>query len=125
MGFWLKPSSRHSPHLLVDAIPWRGVYDTLFSGVSLVLLLVGGAGVAAWTAGVSWATLRRLLGLALPCLYVATTSIVFESGENMRYKFFVEPVIWVFVWTQATVLVERVLPALPAPARAPSGGRAT
>jgi hypothetical protein len=119
VGFWLKPSSRHSPHLLVDGIPWRGAYDAAFSGASLILLLVGSAGFAAWTSGPSWATLRRLLGLALPCLYVATTSVVFESGENMRYKFFVEPVIWVLVWTQGTVLVERLFRAF----RARSEGR--
>jgi hypothetical protein len=108
MGFWLKPSSRHSPHLLVDAIPWRGAYDAVFSGVPLVLLLAGSAVVAAWNAGLSRSTARRLLGLALPCLYVAATSVVFESGENMRYKFFVEPVIWVLVWTQGTALLDRV-----------------
>ena len=33
------------------------------------------------------------IGLALPILYLATVSILFESRENMRYKFFIEPVL--------------------------------
>ena len=38
------------------------------------------------------------LGLALPALYIAGVTIVFESGENMRYRFFLEPTLFVFFW---------------------------
>ena len=42
-------------------------------------------------------SLRRGLGLALPALYIAAVTIVFESGENMRYRFFLEPTFFVFI----------------------------
>ncbi|MGE0455970.1 MAG: hypothetical protein AB7O37_22240 [Vicinamibacteria bacterium] len=105
LGHWLKPSSRHSPHVLVDALPWRAPFDFVMSGVPLVLLLLGSAGVVFWRDGLSLAAARRALGLALPCLYVFAVSVIFESGENMRYKFFVEPTLWVLFFTQGTAAV--------------------
>lgn len=99
-SIWLRPSSRHSAHALVDRLPWRAAFDFLWSGAALVALLVLSAAGWAWGARGSPAELRRGLGLALPVAYVAAVSIAFESGENMRYKFFVEPVLWVFVCAQ-------------------------
>ena len=32
----------------------------------------------------------------LPVLYVAVASILFEKGENMRFRYFIEPVLFVF-----------------------------
>jgi hypothetical protein len=29
---------------------------------------------------------------------VAAVTIVFESGENMRYRFFLEPTLFLFFW---------------------------
>jgi hypothetical protein len=104
LGFWLQPSSRHSPHVLVDALPWREPFDFVMSGVPLVLLLLASAGVVAWRDGPSVAAARRALGLALPCLYVFSVSVIFESGENMRYKFFVEPTLWVLFFTQGAAV---------------------
>jgi hypothetical protein len=102
LAFWLKPSSRFSPHVLVDALPWRRPFDLVMSGTSLALLLVLSTVVWLRRARPSRAALAAGLGLALPPLYVAAVSIVFESGENMRFKFFVEPLIFVFFWTQAS-----------------------
>lgn len=104
---WLRPSTSHSAHALVDRLPWRAAFDRAWSGAGLLALL--------GLASLSWAVraraapggLRRGLGLALPCLYVASVSIVFESGENMRYKFFVEPVLVVFVCAEACALLAR------------------
>jgi len=100
-SLFLEPSSRYvTPHVIVDRLPWRGVYDWVFSGPRLVLLLA--AAVLVWVRG------RRQilggLGLALPVLLVSAASVLFERGENMRFKFFVEPVLYVFLVTQATAL---------------------
>jgi len=108
LGIWLGPSSRHSAHVLVDRLPWRVAFDALTSGAVLILLLLGATLVWLRSAWPSRRALRAGLGLALPVLYFAATSIVFESGENMRYKFFVEPLLWVFVWSQGYVLWVRL-----------------
>ena len=105
---WLRPSSRHSPHVLVDTLPWREVHDSVMSGWPLVLLLFSASGFALLGPGTSWSSRRQALGLALPTLYVMVVTNVFESGENMRYKFFVETLLWIFFWTQAVSAV-RVL----------------
>ena len=47
------------------------------------------------------------LGILLPGLFVALVSIVADKGENMRFKFFVEPVLIVFLVSQAFVLLGR------------------
>lgn len=108
VALWLRPSSRHSPHALVDALPWRGAFDFVWSGGVLVALLAAAA-LGWWLRSRgSPGALRGGLGLALPCAYFAAVSIVFESGENMRYKFFVEPVLLVFVWGEACAAVARL-----------------
>ncbi len=101
-AFWLRPSSSYSAHVLVDGLPWRAPFDFLLSGLPLVASLCGAS--LAWLRA-AWplrAALARGLALALPVLYFAATSIVFECGENMRYKFFVEPLLCVFLWSQAS-----------------------
>ncbi len=100
---WLKPSSRHSPHVLVDALPWREIHDLVMSGWPLVLLLLLGSAIALFGPGTTWLSRQQALGLALPTLYVMAVTNVFESGENMRYKFFVETLLWIFFWTQGAL----------------------
>ncbi len=120
-SFWLLPSSRHSPHLLVDALPWRSAYDWVFSGWRLLLLLAGATALFLLGEGPWWTKVRVGLGLLLPALYVVTVTMVFESGENMRYKFFVEPVLFVLVFTQAVRLLGRLRLGLrPLPRATPS-----
>jgi len=106
LSLWLRPSTRHSAHVLVDRLPWRGAGDALMSGWRLALLLLLAAGHWALAERGRPASLRRGLGLALPALYFAAVSIVFESGENMRYKFFVEPLLFVFLWSRAVALAQ-------------------
>jgi hypothetical protein len=103
LGFYLRPTSRYSSHVIVDRLPWRGAFDFVLSGWCLVALLL--ASTVAWIrrAFAETGAHRRLvllhgLGLALPALYVALVTIVFESGENMRFRFFVEPTLFVFFW---------------------------
>ena len=88
---FLQPSSSYARHALVKRLPWRGAYNRVFSGWTLVGLL---AAVAAYWLRPA-ATRRERIGLALPILYVAAVSVLFESRENMRYKFFIEPVLGV------------------------------
>jgi len=103
LDFYLRPTSRHSSHVIVDRLPWREPFEFLLSGWRFVILLI--LSTAAWIRGCWMETgearrraLLRGLGLALPALYVAAVTIVFESGENMRYRFFLEPTFFVFFW---------------------------
>jgi hypothetical protein len=106
LAFWLRPSSRYTAHVLVDRLPWRGVYDALFSGPGLVMVLL--------LSSVSWALRRGRdgwrvgLALALPVGYTFAVTVLFEGGENMRYKFFVEPVLFVFVAAEAAAAAQRL-----------------
>jgi hypothetical protein len=103
VSIFLEPSSRYvTPHVIVDRLPWRGAYDWVFSGPRLVILL--GAGVLLWAHRRPGPEILRGLGLALPVLFVSAACVVFERDENMRYKFFVEPVLYVFLVAQATAL---------------------
>ncbi len=103
LDFYLRPTSRHSSHVIVDRLPWREPFEFLLSGWRFVVLLA--LSTAVWIRGCVKETgeMRRLalfhgLGLALPALYVAAVTIVFESGENMRFRFFLEPTLYVFFW---------------------------
>ena len=42
--------------------------------------------------------------MLLPGLFVVLVSILADKGENMRFKFFVEPVMIVFLVSQAFAL---------------------
>jgi hypothetical protein len=119
-SIFLEPSSRYvTPHVIVDRLPWRAAYDWVFSGPRLVLLLA--AAVALWLRGRSLAEIRRGIGLALPVLFVSAACVIFERDENMRYKFFVEPVLYVFLVARAAAL--RALRPHQPPAR-PAGAEA-
>jgi hypothetical protein len=104
VAFWLRPSSRYTEHVLVDRLPWRRAFDRVFSGAPLVVLL--GAAAAGWAvrARSDVASRRVGLALALPAAYVLAVSVLFEGGENMRFKFFLEPALFVFLAAQAAVL---------------------
>jgi hypothetical protein len=48
------------------------------------------------------------IGLALPGLAVLGISIFADKGENMRFKFFLEPVMIVFLAAQASFLAQDI-----------------
>jgi hypothetical protein len=102
VAFWLRPSSRYTEHVLVDRLPWRGAFDAAFSGARLLALL--GLGALGWLARRERASVRTGVALALPAAYVFAVSVLFEGGENMRFKFFLEPAIYVFLAAQAAAL---------------------
>jgi hypothetical protein len=107
LDFYLRPTSRHSSHVIVDQLGWRELFEFLLSGWRFLLLLAISS--ALWIRAClrekgapRRARLRKGFGLALPALYVAAVTIVFESGENMRYRFFLEPVFYLFFWFSLT-----------------------
>ena len=106
VAIFFQPSSRYvTSHVIVDRLPWRGAYDWVFSGPRLVFLLATGA--VLWIRRRTVGGIVRGLGLALPVVLVSAACVMFERDENMRYKFFVEPVLYVFLVAQAGALARR------------------
>jgi len=110
---YFQPSSRYiTSNVIVDRLPWRGLYDWLFSFPVLLGLLL--------FAGLYWLTKAKgpdfIVGfaLALPGLYIFLVSVLGEKGENMRLKFFIEPVMFIFIACQIYAMVgqiyQKVLP---------------
>ncbi|MEW5871542.1 MAG: hypothetical protein AB1894_19870 [Chloroflexota bacterium] len=101
---YLRPSSAFTtPHAIADRLPWRPVYNWLFSGIPLLLLICSSLAIscrAMVVAGNQTRPLLRGLGLLLPALMIFLMTVIFERGENMRYKFFLEPVFYTFVVAQ-------------------------
>jgi len=86
--------------VIVERLPWRSVYDLIFSPVLLILL---------YLATVIWLlkslkdksyNYRLVIALLLPALYIFLISVLFEKGENNRFKFFLEPIFYVFIVSQ-------------------------
>jgi hypothetical protein len=97
--FYFAPSSLYTIDIIVERLPWRSIYDTIFSGPVLSILLCLAAAI--WIAK----TLREKnydyrLAILLPALYIFSISVLFEQGENNRFKFFLEPVFYVFMVSQ-------------------------
>lgn len=96
---YLRPSAQFTtPHVIADQLPWRGLYNTLFSGGLLVLVVL--LAVIWWLRHADRAQLRQGFALLLPAAAILVLSVGFEMGENMRYKFFLEPVLYVFLLAQ-------------------------
>ena len=103
-----RPASEYTQNYLVEDLPWRGLWDWLFSSWRYVLLIAGAAAVIVWTHG--WQGTRRLLVkygwfavfyglLALPIMF----SNRFRPGEEdigpmwtdaIRQKVFLEIPVW-------------------------------
>jgi hypothetical protein len=107
LALYGQPSSRYQPNVLVDPLPWRGAFDFVFSApIFWLLLLATGASAAQRLRSLEEA--RRAAALVLPILYVAAVSILFEKGENMRFRYFLEPVLFVFFCVELRGLVQRL-----------------
>jgi len=99
LQIYLRPSSNYSPPKIIEGLPWKSAYDGVFSGPVLIVLLC--------LAGVIWLVKARRekdyacrVGILLPALYILVVSLLFEQGENHRFKFFLEPVLFVFIVAQ-------------------------
>jgi hypothetical protein len=95
---YLQPSSTSSPNVLVDRLPWRGPVDWLFSGWRWVTIVLVAGSMGLWR---NRRHLRQVLAVAMPCAYVLAVAVVGERGENMRFKVFLEPSIWVLLAVQS------------------------
>ena len=95
LKIFLAPSSSYTPNVIVDRLPWRKLADTLSSNWVFVCSLVGAAALYLFRA--RRAGLRTALALSLPVAYVCGLSIFAERGENMRFRFFLEPTFFVFL----------------------------
>jgi hypothetical protein len=99
LRIYFEPSSWYTNNVIVDRLPWRSLYDRIFSFPILIGLLA--------LLGIAWllrAAERKdfvaYIGLLLPGLAILAVTVLFEKGENMRFKFFLEPVIFVFLVAQ-------------------------
>ncbi|HLA87154.1 MAG TPA: hypothetical protein VJL10_03970 [Anaerolineales bacterium] len=100
LAIYFAPSSRYpTPHVIVDRLPWRNAYDWLFSAPVLPALLAG-AGLIALAQIFKEKSFAAGLAMLLPAFYVFILCVLFEKGENNRYKFFLEPVYYVFIFSQ-------------------------
>lgn len=92
---------------MIDSLPrvWPAAYDLVLTGYPLVFVI---ASTMAWWMwrhrGSPWPAWRAAVGIMLPASAVAVMSILGEKGENMRFRFFIEPVLWVFLVTQTADL---------------------
>lgn len=104
---YFSPSSRYTQHVIVDRIPWREMYDCIFSAPVLPgLLLLAGLG---WMIGARRRDYMAGLAIVLPGAMIFLTSVLFEKGENMRFKFFLEPVLFVFIASQIYVILRNTI----------------
>ncbi len=94
---YVQPSSWYTENILVSILPGRirAYYDRFFSYPYFLLAIL--------LAAISWIVRNKKsdyisgVALLLPGLYIFLASILFEKGENMRFKFFLEPVLFVFI----------------------------
>jgi len=107
LKIYLSPSSKYMPVSMVDQYPLRNFYDSVFSfPILLILLFLAFLG---WIIRVNKTDLIRSIGFCLPMVFIIIISIVGERGENMRFKFFIEPVIFVFITLQGFIATKRIL----------------
>jgi hypothetical protein len=105
-AIFFEPTSSFARSPITRLLPWRPVYDVLFSGWPYLLLCAVCAIV--WLTQGPWRTRLARAALALPVLYVVAISILFERKEGMRYRHFVEPVSYVFVVASACAALGRL-----------------
>ncbi len=105
---YLQPSSQFTtPHIIADSLPWRGAYNAIFSRLVLVFLLL--SSMLIWIKTNPKENYLRGICMLLPAAYIFLMTVLFERGENMRYKFFLEPVFFVFLVAQIHSLSKLVL----------------
>lgn len=103
---YFEPSSRYTRHVIVDRLFWREFYDRIFSAPVLPLLFL--FALIVWGIRARPGDCLAGLALALPVLFVFFVSVLFEKGENLRFKFFLEPVCYVFIASQIYIAGELI-----------------
>lgn len=111
---YFQPSSNYaSTNILLVSLPerWRIYYERVFSAPIMPFVLL--ACLIFWCIRTQLDKLRSAIGIFIPLMAIFLISILFESGENMRFKFFIEPVLFVFIASQlylAGLIIWNALP---------------
>jgi len=96
---YFMPTSTYSSHVIVDHLPWTKIYNAVFSAPVLPILLL--VAFLVWAVrAVKLRTSRKSIGMLLPALYILAVCIFSDKGENMRFKFWLEPIMVVFLVSQ-------------------------
>ena len=98
LRIYLRPSSQYAHNVIVERLPQRSVYDTIFSSPLLPQLL--NLAFLFWLTRARSSDLQHVIGFCLPVAFIAFLCVVGERGENMRFKFFIEPILFVFLASQ-------------------------
>lgn len=101
ISIYFQPSSNYAgTNQLLVFLPerWRIYYEKIFSAPFFPALLV--LCTLFWTKNHNTGEWRRAIGVCLPLIAIFAISVLFESGENMRFKFFIEPVLFIFIASQ-------------------------
>lgn len=110
ISIYFQPSSNYATtNKLLVYLPerWRAYYEKLFSAPIFPVLLILCA--VFWIKNHHQEEWRRAIGVCLPILAIFAISVLFESGENMRFKFFIEPVLFIFIASQIYVVGQGLL----------------
>jgi len=106
----LLPSSEHTKHALVDRLFWGKWYNFLLSGIPLLIITFSSLfiwislGINEWQ---DMDSLRCKIGLIIPVIYIfllLSLSNRYEWSEADRLKFFLEPLLYVFIINQFSSL---------------------
>lgn len=98
LNIYMQPASRTTTHIIVDQLQWRKLFDYLDAAPVLPVLLF--LSVLIWIIRTKKVNFLPAVGLCIPVIIIFTLSVLFERWENMRYKFFIIPVIFCFIASQ-------------------------
>ena len=107
LRIYLKPSSNYaSDNHLIVSLPkrWLAYYESIFSYPFFPAILL--SAIVFWGCNAKRSDYKAALGIAIPIVAIFLISILFESGENMRFKFFIEPVLYIFIVSQIYILLK-------------------
>jgi hypothetical protein len=95
--YW-RPSSRfgNEVNVIVKRLPYRAPFDAVFSYPVFPATLLA-AGVYALWRSIRQGDLAGFAGMLLPGLAIFVITVIGDKGENMRYKYFLEPVFMIFI----------------------------
>jgi hypothetical protein len=102
-NYW-RPSATYTANALIAELPWRKAYMKATGGVVLPIVLL--------LAALSYAFRRRpdpreTAGRLVPVLFIFATSMFcnrYGWTEALRFKFFLEPLYWLFIFAEAHAL---------------------
>jgi hypothetical protein len=101
ISIYFQPSSNYAgTNKLLVYLPerWRIYYEKIFSAPIFPALLILCA--LFWIKNHNQEQRKKVIGVCLPIMAIFAISVLFESGENMRFKFFIEPVLFIFIASQ-------------------------